>query len=655
MPYTINRTNGLQITVVQDGTIDTKSLDITLVGKNYTGYGEAFNENFVKLLENFSNNKQPVKPLSGQLWYDSVGKRISVYNGTKFRPLGVVVSSSTRPATTDSTSGDLWWDTANKQLNAFNGSSYVTIGPMNTKIGNTGAIPSTALNSDNNTATPIIKDTINSTIAFVSYAGPHFNVDHTDDVYLSSGISFIQPGITLSGSDATFGVSVTDVPTRAGYMLWGTAASALRLVRSDNISHSADEFLLTSELAALQGQILINNDDGLVIGNSPVVKFHITRVGGNNIANASVFNGSIFNINANTTAGGSYTNIVSFDASNGLKVLPNPTTPVTIGTAGIPFDSVYARNMYANTLTVSTFIYDQQEIDSVTLRASGMSYANTFSGSGANLTNIPNTALVNSGAVQVLASTGLTGGGNVAPGGSITITNVGVTSLVAGTDITINRSTGTVTVTSAATLKSVTDLGATTDNIVQLTNGTDASSVSSGALQVTGGVGITGNLYVGGTMHGYATSAGNLTGGSVTGNYTLDSGARFEATYADLAERYAADAIYEPGTVLVIGGSAEVTTTTRRGDTSIAGIVSTNPAYTLNATAGGNDTHPYIALKGRVPCKVIGPIKKGDLLITSNQAGYAQASTMFSSANAMLGRALQDFNGITGVIEVMVI
>ena len=257
--------------------------------------------------------------------------------------------------------------------------------------------------------------------------------------------------------------------------------------------------------------------------------------------------------------------------------------------------------------------------------------------------------------MQVLASTGLTGGGNVAPGGSITITNVGVTSLVAGTDITINRSTGTVTVTSAATLKSVTDLGATTDNIVQLTNGTDASSVSSGALQVTGGVGITGNLYVGGTMHGYATSAGNLTGGSVTGNYTLDSGARFEATYADLAERYAADAIYEPGTVLVIGGSAEVTTTTRRGDTSIAGIVSTNPAYTLNATAGGNDTHPYIALKGRVPCKVIGPIKKGDLLITSNQAGYAQASTMFSSANAMLGRALQDFNGITGVIEVMVI
>jgi hypothetical protein len=684
MPYTINRTNGLQITVVQDGTIDTKSLDITLVGKNYTGYGEAFNENFVKLLENFSNNKQPVKPLSGQLWYDSVGKRISVYNGTKFRPLGVVISSSTRPATTDSTSGDLWWDTANKQLNAFNGSSYVTIGPMNTKIGNTGAIPSTALNSDNNTATPIIKDTINSTIAFVSYAGPHFNVDHTDDVYLSSGISFIQPGITLSGSDATFGVSVTDVPTRAGYMLWGTAASALRLVRSDNISHSADEFLLTSELAALQGQVLIDNDDGLIIGKPPVVKFHITRVGGNNIANASVFNGSIFNINANTTAGGSYTNIVSFDASNGLKILPNSTTPVTIGTAGTPFDSVHVRSMYANTLTVSTFIYDQQEIDSVTLRASGMSYANTFSGSGANLTNIPNTALVNSGAVQVLASTGLTGGGNVAPGGSITITNVGVTSLVAGTDITINRSTGTVTVTSAATLKSVTDLGATTDNIVQITNGTIATSVGSGALQVTGGVGITGNLYVGGTISGNAssasspagggsfitsinigsqsvahatsaTSAGNLTGGSVTGSYTLNSGVRFEATYADLAERYAADAIYEPGTVLVIGGSAEVTTTTRRGDTSIAGIVSTNPAYTLNATAGGNDTHPYIALKGRVPCKVIGPIKKGDLLITSNQAGYAQASTMFSSANAMLGRALQDFNGITGVIEVMVI
>ena len=500
MPYTINRTNGLKITVVADGTINTSSLDITLIGKNYTGYGEAFNENFVKLLENFSNIKQPAKPLSGQLWYDNVGKRISVYNGTKFKPLGVIVSSASQPAFIDSTNGDLWWDTSNRQLKAFNGSSYDTIGPMNTKIGNTGAIPSTVLNGDNGTATPIIKDTINSTVAFVSYAGPHFNVDHSDDIYTSAGISFIQSGITLAGADPTFGVSVTDVPTKQGYMVWGTAASALRLVRSNNVSHSADDFLLTAELSALQSQVTINSDDGIIIGNPPVVKFHVTRVGGNNIANASVFNGSIFNINANTIAGGSYTNIVSFDATNGLKMLPNATTPVTIGTSGTPFDSVYARNMYANTLTVSTFIYDQQEIDTVTMRVSGTAYATTFSGSGAGLTNIPSNALVNSGAVTITAGTGMSGGGNVALGGSVTLNNAGVTRLTASADIAVNANTGNITIADISTLQSVTGRGAVTTNIVQFTNGADATSVGSGSLQVSGGVGITGNLYVGGSL-----------------------------------------------------------------------------------------------------------------------------------------------------------
>ena len=75
MPYTINKTNGVLITVVQDGTINNSSLDITLVGKNYSGYGEAFNENFVKLLENFSNATKPKKPLGGQLWFDSANKK----------------------------------------------------------------------------------------------------------------------------------------------------------------------------------------------------------------------------------------------------------------------------------------------------------------------------------------------------------------------------------------------------------------------------------------------------------------------------------------------------------------------------------------------------------------------------------------------------
>ena len=122
-----------------------------------------------------------------------------------------------------------------------------------------------------------------------------------------------------------------------------------------------------------------------------------------------------------------------------------------------------------------------------------------------------------------------------------------------------------------------------------------------------------------------------------------------------MAERYASDAVYAPGTVLVIGGSAEVTVTTQRANSAKAGIVSTNPAYTLNADAGNDDTHPLIALAGRVPCMVIGPVKKGDLLVTSSRPGFAESAQGGDSPTAVLGRALADFDGYEGIIEVKVV
>jgi hypothetical protein len=126
------------------------------------------------------------------------------------------------------------------------------------------------------------------------------------------------------------------------------------------------------------------------------------------------------------------------------------------------------------------------------------------------------------------------------------------------------------------------------------------------------------------------------------------------ALYADIAERYAADDIYEPGTVLVIGGSKEVTTTSKYADTRVAGIVSKTPAYMMNSAAGTDETHPYIALKGRVPCKVVGSILKGDLLVTSTRPGYAQRADGILSG-AIIGKALEDnFEG-SAVIEVLVV
>jgi hypothetical protein len=127
------------------------------------------------------------------------------------------------------------------------------------------------------------------------------------------------------------------------------------------------------------------------------------------------------------------------------------------------------------------------------------------------------------------------------------------------------------------------------------------------------------------------------------------------ATLADLAERYEADAEYDFGTVLVIGGTKEVTIATTRASTAIAGIVSKNPSYLMNSQAGDDNTHPALALKGRLPCKVAGPIKKGDLLVSSDSIpGHACVAEINDSPLAIIGRALEDFDGQSGVIEVKV-
>jgi len=162
------------------------------------------------------------------------------------------------------------------------------------------------------------------------------------------------------------------------------------------------------------------------------------------------------------------------------------------------------------------------------------------------------------------------------------------------------------------------------------------------------------------------TASGGLASTNIDYGFTYNpsthyvKATRFEgvatsALYADIAERYAADEIYEPGTVLVIGGEKEVTAVATKGVTAWAGVVSTNPAYMMNSEAGTDKTHPYIALKGRVPCKVVGPICRGDLLVTSVIRGHAEVyNPKKQEPHAVFARALEDFNGDVGVIEVKI-
>lgn len=127
-------------------------------------------------------------------------------------------------------------------------------------------------------------------------------------------------------------------------------------------------------------------------------------------------------------------------------------------------------------------------------------------------------------------------------------------------------------------------------------------------------------------------------------------GVSTSSQYADLAERYEADSVLEPGTVVVFGGDKEITGCTVDSDTRVAGIISAKPAIMMNDEAGSSDTHPHVALKGKVPCKVVGSVKKGDLLVTSTTFGHCRSSGSEAKAYTAVARSLVNFDGEYGII-----
>ena len=206
--------------------------------------------------------------------------------------------------------------------------------------------------------------------------------------------------------------------------------------------------------------------------------------------------------------------------------------------------------------------------------------------------------------------------------------------------------TGTVDLV-GATLKSTTlTTGAASTNGTLIGNwtmsGTSNLTLGSGTIDATGG-----------NMRQLQLSTGtDTTPGTIQGLWSLTGSSRLQATYADLAEYYEGDKEYKPGTVLVFGGDKEVTTTGQMNDTRVAGIVTTNPAYVMNE--GQTGIKVCIALAGRVPCWVVGRVKKGDLLTTASTFGCAVKASN-PTLGAIVGKALEDKDsGEAGIIQVAV-
>jgi hypothetical protein len=148
MAYTINKSDGTILATVADGQIDTLSSDITLVGKNYSGFGEALNENLIKILENFSNTSAPTRPIRGQIWFDTTESKLKVYTGTAFVPVSSATISGTQPTTLGV--GDLWYKDVDQQLYFFDGTRPILLAPaFSVSQGKSGLEVATILDSNN--------------------------------------------------------------------------------------------------------------------------------------------------------------------------------------------------------------------------------------------------------------------------------------------------------------------------------------------------------------------------------------------------------------------------------------------------------------------------------------------------------------------------
>ena len=241
-------------------------------------------------------------------------------------------------------------------------------------------------------------------------------------------------------------------------------------------------------------------------------------------------------------------------------------------------------------------------------------------------------ALVGATATQTLTNKTLTT--PTITGASITASSIATSTLNANGTATVNAltSNGAVSGTTGTFTSTLTTVG-----IVPSSNA--ASNIGSTTAYYNGVFAVQYSVGTGGIVNLGANATGNI--GSSTSYFNTVFAKATSAQYADLAERYQADAEYEPGTVMVFGGGHEVTQSTKDHDSAIAGVVSTDPAYLMNS---GLDTinSVSLALVGRVPCRVQGPVSKGSVLVSGSVPGTAQAiiNTKFEPG-CIIGKAMQ--------------
>jgi hypothetical protein len=561
MAYQVNRFNGTFLVSVADGTINS-STDIRLLGKNYAGYGQVQNENFLHLLENFSGAVSPPRPISGQLWFDTVNRKIKVYDGTRFKIVGGSTPSRSPP--TGLSEGEFWYDNQAQQLYCWTGSEFALIGPENP----------TALGETSITA-QVVKDEagINHSIAKIRSGGQTIAVISKDTFNLNltllsgsselAGFGRIKKGITLVDTDNDNGVT----SLASGTTFWGTASTAKNLIDTQGNLFPISR-LVRTDLPIFESQVTFSSgfslgalsDPKLTIGISDNVKPEFISQTGESFGFKIRNSGQIFSI-VDIAFGG---------------IFPSNTSSYSLGSESRKWSQIYADAISGNL------------VGNVVGNLTGLHTGNVLA--------TDNSIIVNSVSKTVIASRfegnffgDLTGNAsssdnalrlnsllpNVSP-----IPNTIAVRTPSG-DIQANNFLGTSSLSNRLRIDNSADDSANPSYKTAKTNKAPLSIAA-------------------------RDSSGNLSANIFNGTATAVQG-------ADLAERYLADRDYAVGTVVAVGGSAEIRAA-MSGERAI-GVVSADPGLKMNSDL---ENGIYIALKGRVPVRVIGKVYKGDRLVSAD-------------------------------------
>jgi len=382
--------------------------------------------------------------------------------------------------------------------------------------------------------------------------------------------------------------------------------------------------------------VVVHN--GATVGGFPQVGLTATQTLTNKI-----YQGTSLSVSGNVTGAYLFGNASTVTGLSASKIF-NGTTEANIGTSGGNANITVGGT--SNVLVVaSTGIYTTG-LSSVTGNITGGNISATnYTGTTVSVTGTVTGASVVGG---VITGTSLSLSGNTTPGNVLTGGLISATGNITGGNISATNHTGTnVSVTGSITaggdlslIGNIVDTGALT--IITSSNGNITLSPNG-----------TGNINTGANIMPTANATANI--GSATNYFNTVFAKATSAQYADLAEMYCADEAYIPGTVVEFGGFDEVTITTQSHSTQVAGIVSTNPSYLMNSTLTCTNA-VEVALVGRVPCLVVGTIRKGDRLVSSDRPGVAQALNInLYQPGCIIGKALEEYNSTKpGVIEVAV-